>query len=75
MMDALSEIPTMTRDNFIEGYVRRSKAVGFDIKATKDGCVIAADDGEPELRMFAAPCDCGCLDGWNMFHDRKYGQP
>jgi hypothetical protein len=65
MMNELNK--KITRDAFIERYVRRAKAFGFDIEATKDGCVYAADGEEPELRMFAAPCDCGCLEGWGMF--------
>lgn len=61
-------VPT-TKADFIAGYVRRARSVGFEIEATEDGCVYAHDpeDDFGPVRMFAAPCDCGCADGWAMF--------
>jgi hypothetical protein len=60
----------VTKAEFISTYVERVKALGFDVKATRAGCIYGQN---PEfghyyerLRLFAAPCDCGCAEGWGM---------
>ena len=67
----MADSPT-TREAFIEAYVRRARSVGFKIEATDDGCFYAhdPDDDFGPLRMFAAPCDCGCGD-WGMFEKEQ----
>ncbi len=64
---------TTAREAFIEAYVRRARSVGFEIKATEDGCIYAHDpeDDFGPLKMFAAPCDCGCTEGWGMFEKEE----
>lgn len=58
-----------TKADFITAYVRRAKLVGFDIEATEDGCIYARDEEDDfgPVQFWAAPCDCGCAEGWGMF--------
>lgn len=60
---------TITREQFIARYVASARAAGFGIEATADGCIYKDDPewDQEELRMFARPCDCGCVEGWGMF--------
>jgi len=62
----------MTREDYIQMRVKRDRAVGFDVTATADGIIYAADDfyGTPEIRMIAAACNCeGRNDGWHMEYE------
>ena len=53
---------TITKDEFIEGYVARSNAKGMNLKRTPDGYSLAG------LERLAMPCRCGddACEGWQM---------
>ena len=69
----MSACQTITKAVFIERYINRARAMGFEIEATEDGCIYAHDpeDDFGPMKMVAAPCYCGCEDGWGMYEGTK----
>ena len=55
----------MTKEEFIAGYVERSRPGTPSIEATKDGCRARGNE------WLALPCHCGedVCDGWAMIRD------